>query len=112
MEKDPKIFLEHILESIDLIFVYVAGLDFDKFLNLKETQDAIVRRLEIIGEAARNLSKDFKDKYAEINWKEVIGMRDKIVHEYFDIDLKIVWDTTKDDLPNFKKQIDNLLKKL
>lgn len=110
MEKNPKIFLEHIVESIDLIQGYIADLKFEEFIKLKETQDAIVRRLEIIGEAAKNLPKDFKEKHSEINWKEIVGMRDKIIHEYYDVDLKIVWDTIKGDLPAFMVKIKNLLR--
>lgn len=89
---------------------FIVNLKFEDFLNLKEKQDAIVRRLEIIGEATKNLPQNFKERHANINWKDITGMRDKIVHEYFDIDLKVVWDTIKNDLPTFKKQIENLLK--
>ncbi len=111
MEKDPKIFLEYILESIDIIDGYINGLTFEKFLDAdSQLKDAIVRRLEIIGEATRNLPKNFTEKHKEIIWKEAIGMRDKIIHEYFDVDWKIVWDTAVNDLPKFKRQILELLK--
>ncbi len=110
MEKDPKIFLEHILESIDIVDSYISELTFEKFLDSdNQLKDAVVRRLEIIGEATRNLPKNFIEKHKEINWKEAVGMRDKIVHEYFDVDWKIVWDTVLNDLPKFKKQISELL---
>lgn len=110
MNKDPKIFLEHMIESMDLIDSFTVDCTLEEFLECREKQDAVVRRLEIIGESARNIPKDFKDNHTGIEWKEIVGMRDKIVHEYFDVDLKIVWDTVKGDLLNVRRKIKKLLK--
>ena len=70
-----------------------------------------MRRIEIIGEALKNLSKNFKDKHQKIEWREIAGMRDKLIHQYFGIDSDIIWDTAKNDIPKLKKQISELLEK-
>lgn len=105
MEKDDKVFLGHILESIDLIEGYVEGMDENDFVKSRPIQDAVVRRFEIIGEAANNLSEEIRQKSPDIDWSDIIGMRNNLIHEYFGIDLETIWDTIKNDLPTFKKQI-------
>ncbi|MDP1695991.1 MAG: DUF86 domain-containing protein, partial [archaeon] len=109
MKKDALVFVRHILESIEKIEKYSANISKDEFLKDDELQDAIVRRLEIIGEAAKNISSDFKNKYPKILWKEISGMRDKLTHQYFGIDLEIVWNVLEKDLPNLKKIIQEIL---
>lgn len=89
MRKDPKIFIEHILECIKWIENYAKGITKNEFLKSVKTQDAIIRRIEIIGEAVKNIPKDIKDKYVDVRWKEIAGMRDILVHEYFGIDLDL-----------------------
>lgn len=74
-----------------------------------DLQDMIVRRLEIIGEAVRNLPQEFRQQHSEIDWQNPAGMRSALIHGYFDVDLTIVWDTIGKDLPPFKKQIQKLL---
>ena len=107
--KEPKIFLQHILESIKEIENYTKGISNDKFLKNKQLQDALVRRLEIIGEAVRNLPNDFRNDYSEIPWSEMAGMRDILIHEYFGVDLNLVWKTIKEDIPNLKEKIKEIL---
>lgn len=109
MEKDLKIFLKHILESVKAIENYTEKVSKEKFVKDTEKQDAIIRRVEIIGEAARNIPAKFKEKHREIEWREIIGMRDKLIHEYFGVSLNVVWDTVKNDIPKLKKQIKELL---
>ena len=109
MEKDPKIFLKHILESVEAVEKYTKKISKEKFAKDVEKQDAVIRRVEIIGEATRNISADFKVKHREIEWKEIIGMRDKLIHEYFGVSLNVVWNTIKKDIPKLKKQIQELL---
>lgn len=87
MKKDPKIFLEHILQSIEAIEDYVKDLTKDDFLNSPIVQDAVIRRIEIIGEASKNLPEDFKNEHPEVLWKDIAGMRDILIHKYFGIDL-------------------------
>jgi len=109
MKKDPQVFIKHILDSIDAVEHYTKNLSEDQFLRSLEKQDAIVRRVEIIGEAVRNISADFRREYPDIPWRKISGMRDKLVHEYFGVDLELVWAVVKKDLPSFKRQIKNLL---
>ena len=109
MKKDPQVFIKHILDSIDAVENYTKNLSEDQFLRSLEKQDAIVRRVEIIGEAVRNIPADFRQAYPDIPWRKISGMRDKLVHEYFGVDLELVWAVVKKDLPSFKRQIKNLL---
>ncbi len=109
MEKNPAIFLRHIVESIETIESYAAGKTFETFLDALKDQDAVMRRIEIIGEATRNLPDGFKVEHPEIPWKKIAGMRNMLIHEYFIVDLKAVWDTVHDDLPLLKRQIRKLL---
>ena len=108
MSKDPKIFLEHILTSIQAIEDYAKNETLETFLvNIKD-QDAIIRRLEIIGEAVKNLPEDFKSQRTDIPWIKIAGMRDVLIHEYFAVDIPAVWDTIQSDLPKLKTQIQSL----
>jgi uncharacterized protein with HEPN domain len=111
MKKNATIFVKHILESINLIEKYKQGITEEQFHRSTEKQDVIVRRLEIIGEATKNLSNEFREKYPEVPWKGMARMRDRISHHYFDIDYNIVWDTAINMLPPLKKQIEEILQK-
>lgn len=102
---DPLIFIAHILESIALIEKYTQDKAKEDFLNSIELQDQIVRRLEIVGEAVRNFSKTLKESYPNIPWKEIAGMRDVLIHEYFGIDLAITWTAATVGIPKLKRQI-------
>ncbi len=84
--------------------------DESKFKESIPFQDAVIRRLSIIGEVSKNVPKELKDKHRDINWKNIAGMRDLIVHEYFDMDLDLVWNTIKIDLPVLKKAVTEMLK--
>lgn len=110
MKKDYKIFLEHILESIETIEKYVAGMKRKDFYGSGPIIDAVVKRIEIIGEASNNIPVSFRNKYINVQWQDAIDMRNFLIHEYFGIDKKQVWDTVKKDLPGFKKEIELLLK--
>jgi len=112
MKKDESIFLQHILESIERIEEFVKGMSKQQFLEDVKTQDAVLRRLEIIGEAAKNLPEEFKKKHREIPWREIVDMRNIVVHKYFGVDLDITWEVVKNDLPDLKKKIKNLLKEV
>lgn len=109
-EKNPKIFLEDILESIGRIEQYAKGKTKDEFLDDYEKQDAIMKRLEVIGEAVKNIPTGVKKKYPGIPWRDMAGMRDILIHEYFGVLMERVWDTAKNDIPKLKKQISELLK--
>ena len=109
MSKDPKILLRHILESIETLEEYLVGIDEAEYLSNMEKQDAAERRLQVIGEAIVQLPWEFKDGYPDIPWAKVAGLRNRLVHEYFDIDHKLVWNILEKYLPEFKRQIENLL---
>jgi hypothetical protein len=96
--------LNDIRQAIDRIEQYIKNLSFDAFSNDQKSVDAVVRNLEIIGEAASRLPDEFKEKYSEIEWYKVVGLRHRIVHEYFGIDLEIIWQILQKDLPELKSK--------
>ena len=105
MKKDPEVFIEHILESIELIDNYTANKSMRDFIKSVQLQDSIIRRIEIIGEAVKNLSSDVKINYPEVPWKKIAGMRDVLIHEYFGIDLELTWQVVQEDMPSLKREI-------
>ena len=109
MEQQDKTYIKHILDSIGSIEEFLSGKDYGAFLSDKLLQDGVVRELEIIGEASKNISEELKSFLPAIPWKSVSGMRDKLIHDYFSVDLEAVWKTAKEDLPSLKSE---LLKKL
>lgn len=109
--KDDRIYLLHIRDAIQYIVEYTeAGQE--SFLADRKTQDAVVRNLEIIGEATKRLSLSLKDAHPDISWKPMAGMRDKLIHDYFGVNLKLVWDVVEHDLPALKIKVSKLLKDL
>ena|SRR3989338_5582878 len=112
MKKDPSVFLKHMLESIEKIEEYAKELTKEKLAKDTKLQDAVIRRIEVLGEATKNLSEEFRAKHQGVKWTEIIRTRDKIIHHYFGVDLDIVWDIAKKDLPKLKKGISEILKEL
>jgi uncharacterized protein with HEPN domain len=104
-----KDFLGDIYEAMENISLYTKGMTYRTFLNDKKTQDAIVRNFEVIGEAAKNITADFRAKNPEVPWKEIAGLRDKLIHFYFGINYRIVWNIAKKQLTKLKKQIKTIL---
>lgn len=109
-KRDDKVYLHHILDAIARIEDYCQGLTKLDFEMDNLVQDGVIRQMEIIGEAAKNLSEDLRDKTTDIPWQDITGMRDKLIHGYFGVDLGTVWETVQRDLPPFKVQIKKLLK--
>ena len=106
MSKRPiDLLLNDICQAIDRIEQYIKKLSFDAFSDDQKSVDAVVRNLEIIGEAANRLPDEFKEKYSEMEWHKVVGLRHRIVHEYFGIDLEIIWQILHKDLPGLKQKI-------
>jgi uncharacterized protein with HEPN domain len=110
MIKDDKIYLLHILDAIASIASYTKGKTAGDFKKTKMLQDAVIRQIEVIGEAAKMVSAAAKSKNASIPWKDIVGMRDKLIHGYFGVDLDAVWNTVEKDIPALKSEIENLLK--
>ena len=111
MSKQPKEYLKHILDEIKFLLISSGDINEGKFMYDETLQRAYSRSLEIIGEATKQLPKDFTDKYPEIDWDSMAGMRDKLIHHYFGVDYAIVWDVVKNELPKIKPQIQNLIQK-
>ena len=109
MKKDDQIYLHHILECIERIKTYTQDLQEGDFIKNKLLQDAVIRNLEVIGEAVKQLSFDFRAKHNHIAWKKIAGMRDKLIHDYIGVDLFLVWAVVEDILPDFEKQINLFL---
>jgi len=102
-------YIQDILEAIGEVEDFTAGIQFDDFVEDKKTVNAVVRSLEVIGEAAKKIPDNLRDKYPEIPWKRMTGMRDKLIHEYFGIDLEIVWEVVNNELPPIKPLIQKVL---
>ena len=105
MKKDPLIYLDHILECIELIKMYVSNMTEEDFKNDIAKQDAVIRRIEIIGEAVKNLPADVKKLYSEVPCKEIAGMRDILIHEYFGVDINQTWQVTQKNIYELEQNI-------
>lgn len=112
MSRDYKIFLKDILESMQLIEVYVDDMEFEEFKKDQKTVDAVIRNIEIIGEATKRIPQNVKNDFSKIPWKEMAKMRDKMIHGYFTIMYEILWETANHDIPETKTLIEEMLEKL
>lgn len=112
MEKDFKVYLFDILDCIQAIEQYTENKTENDFLQDKLLQDAVFRRIEIIGEAVKNIPEHIKQKYSDVDWRKAAGMRDVVIHEYFRVDVNVTWATINDDLPVLKKHIERIMKEL
>ena len=101
-----------IIVSIDDIGDFINGMCFDEFKRDKKTVNAVVRSIEIIGEATKKIRGSLKDRYKEVPWKKMASMRDKLIHEYFGVDVEILWKTLKDDVPPLKQLVQSILESL
>ena len=108
MTRDMRPYIQDILESIEAIEEYVQFTTEEQFYRNRQVQDAVLRRLEIIGEAVKNLDEDFKNRYPEIPWKKIAGLRDVLIHEYFGVSLKRIWRVIKIDLVDLKFKISRI----
>ena len=110
--KNNLVYLRQIVDYIEDVEEYINMADFEKFEESGLLQDAVIRKIELIGEAAKRLSVDFWSQYrGTLPLAEAVSTRNRLIHEYDDVDLKIVWNTVKDDLPGLKKAIQNFIEK-
>jgi len=109
MPRDYKVYLDDILEASGRIRDYTSGLTLEGFKNDTKTLDAVVRNLEVIGEAAKKVPDDVRSRYPDVEWKKIAGLRDILIHEYFGIDVNIIWDILKNKLPSLEKQVRKIL---
>jgi len=108
--RDYKLYLEDILQAIEKIEKYTKGLTGEEIKKQDLVVDGVVRNLEIVGEAVKNIPADIKDKCADVEWKKIAGLRDILAHAYFGVDSEILWDIVKNKLPDLKVKISRLLK--
>jgi len=111
-KRTPLLLLEDIQESAEKIIDYTRNLSFEEFCKDNKTIDAVIRNFEIIGEASNLLPDEIKDKYTEIDWHRIRGFRNRIVHDYFGVDLQIVWKITFDQIPGLISEIVKIIRVL
>lgn len=111
MPRDYKVFLEDILEAINKIHRYTAGLSQEAFRKDEKTLDAVVRNLEVIGEAVKKLPARIRSKHPQVDWRKIAGLRDILIHEYFGIDVEIIWDILENKLPLLEREVKKIVSK-
>ena len=112
MTRDMRLYFEDILDSITKIEQYTQAIDEREFLANTQIQDAVFRRFEIIGEAVKNIPPPFRDKYPHIPWKKIAGLRDVLIHEYFGVNLDLVWEAVEGHLPGLMRTVEAILREL
>jgi len=110
--RDYRLYLKDILAALESVETFVGSMAFEEFRADDKTASAVVRKFEIIGEATKNIPEDIRRRYSKIPWKEMAGMRDRLIHFYFGVDYQLVWATIKERLPSVKQQIQKILKEL
>ncbi|MBF8280731.1 MAG: hypothetical protein HW383_504 [Candidatus Magasanikbacteria bacterium] len=108
-KRDSRLYFQDIFDAIKNIKKYTRGYNYKDFLSDAKTADAVVRNLEIIGEAANRISSDLRVRHSGIPWEKMVSIRNKVIHEYAGVDLQILWQTISEDLPDLEKRIGKIL---
>jgi uncharacterized protein with HEPN domain len=108
--RDYKLYLHDIKEAVEKIEIFTRDLASEDFVQDIKTVDAVIRNLEIIGEASKHIPKKMKERYSDVDWKAIIGMRNIVVHEYFGVNLEILWKTVRSRLPELRTRIEEILR--
>ena len=111
MQSNDRIRMQHILDEADEVTKYTDVISFEEFVNDGKTIRAVIRSIEVIGEAASKISIEFREEHPDIPWQKIIGMRNRLIHVYFDIDYNVIWQTVKENLPPLIEQLLLILKK-
>ena len=111
MKKEDSAYLRHILDAITRIEEYTAGIEYEDFMQHHLIQDGVIRQIEIIGEATKRISDEIKKKHLGIPWKDMAGMRDKLIHDYLGVDMDALWDTVENDIPTLKSKLKDIIEK-
>jgi uncharacterized protein with HEPN domain len=105
MIRDDQVYLAHIRDALQQIATYTAGMDANSFSANRMVQDAVIRQFEIVGEATKNLSDNFRNCHPHLPWKDLAGFRDKLIHQYFGVDLSTVWRSVVEDVPILQEEL-------
>jgi len=108
--RDYQFYVKDILDAMEAIDTFAAGMEFDQFKADDKTSSAVIRKFEIIGEAAKHIPDSIRDKYPDVPWKEMAGMRDKLIHFYMGVKYELVWQTIKDVIPQIKPVLRQMIK--
>lgn len=111
-KREYKDYLTDIIQAMEMVEKFTKGLDFQDFKSDEKTIFAVLRALEVIGEAVKKIPKSVKSEYEQMPWRKMAGMRDKLIHEYFGVNIKVVWKTIKEDLPKVRPLIKEVLRKI
>ena len=111
-KRDYTVYLKDMLMSAEKGIEFLGGMNYEEFSKDEKTQFSLIRAIEIIGEASKKIPKNVRDKYTEIPRREISGMRDKLIHDYFGVNTKVIWKTAKEDLPGLKTQLEKIISSL
>ncbi|MBI4811013.1 MAG: DUF86 domain-containing protein [Ignavibacteriales bacterium] len=112
MNRELVDYIQDVIDATESGMKFVYGMEYDDFIQDDKTIFAVIRAIEVIGEAAKNISNDVRKRYPEIPWRNIVGMRDKLIHAYFGVDIKRVWKTIKEEIPPLKPIFEQMLRDL
>jgi len=110
--KQDEVFVRHILDETNFLIDKSKGLEYESLIKDEILKRAFVRSLEIVGEATKNISLEFREKHPAIEWRELTGLRDKLIHRYFGVKWEIVWDVVESKIPQIKQKFEDILKEI